>query len=345
MNFNLLRLKQNLNNKIKNLKSKEVKKMKGVKPDMLPVLVERYVNRVKTEAKAIVDISKMKCTDNPVSRLNVIAVIGPGYLLDRHYPEALLCEIGIHLGRPWHEANKPLALTHPGESLRIQPRHPWFGLTKDQYLLAAPLIFGQMQKIADQCIDKWKYGGSFRIPNNCKRFYRRQKKLFTYEAYKSTPKGITFSASRRDVFFLSDIYWAEMNLNQILKEQMWRIGNELNHSYRCRYKNGFQKRFLSLKIAEDAKKIMFTPSLKDSTYLLIESLQSLPKKEKHPLYPFIAVELLKWDGKTPKEKQLACAALPDPKTRVANIQLRVKNGCNGKRDYVSFVVYHSSLKT
>jgi hypothetical protein len=319
--------------------------MKGIKPEMVPVLVERYVNRVKNEAKVIVDIAKMSCTENPNARLNVIAVIGPGLLLDKFYPEALLCEIGIHLGRPWHEANRPRALTRPGESLRIQPRHPWFAMTKEQYLAAAPLIFRQIQNIADQCIDKWKYGGSFRIPNNCKRFYRRQKKLFSYEAYKSTPKGITFSANKRDDLFLSDIYWAELNLNLIIKEQMERIGKELNFSYCCRYKNGFQRSFKSLKIAEDAKKIMFTPSLKDSHYLLIEALQFLPKKEKHPLYPFIAEELLKWDGQTPPEKKLACSALPDPKNRVANIQLRVKNSCNGKHDYVPFIVYHSFQKT
>jgi hypothetical protein len=126
---------------------------------------------------------------------------------------------------------------------------------------------------------------------------------------------------------------------------MERIGKELNFSYRCRYKNGFQRSFKSLKIAEDARKIMFTPSLKDSSYLLIESLQSLPKKEKHPLYPFIAEELLKWDGQTPLELKLASSALPDPKTRVANIQLRVKNGGNSKHDYVPFIVYHSSQKT
>lgn len=329
--------------------------MRGIKPEMIPELVQRDVDLVEREAKIVIDITSLSIRQNPRPGLGIIAVVGPGKFLGMDFKKALLCEIGLGKSRPYHEAKRP------GGEKFIQKRRRWFSLTEEQYLIIAPEIFKLLQGLADNRIDNWKCGPNsdnpFRIRVPRSFWSRHEKTLFQTLSWKPLPRGARFAVSLSDEFdefLLKDIFWAELNLNSGLQGHLKGLARFID-LYLSVYKdkigkNGFSRRFPKLKRVQQIREMIYSSSLSGSPYLLIEMLNYLPQKESNCLWPYITTHLIPFGGEETKERKLSTQAITGPESRLKGIQLRIKTGLDGRnlyqktpkeRDHVVFEIFSS----
>lgn len=99
------------------------------------------------------------------------------------------------------------------------------------------------------------------------------------------------------------------------------------------YKNGFRRSFLKLKKVQNFKKILENSWIGSRAHLRHQLLESLPKKEKNPLFSHLAHFLIPEGNDYPPEFLLARQTLSCPESRLENIQLQVTTGLDGKNKY------------
>ncbi|MDP2934832.1 MAG: hypothetical protein Q8N59_03650, partial [bacterium] len=133
--------------------------MRGINPKKIPELIAKDVEVVEKEARFIFEISpdetRIEMRENPSSRLNVMAIIGPSQGLGRNWEKVLLAEIGISRSRPYHEAR---GLDVKSDLPSIPRRRKWFSLSLSQYRLVAPIVFKKIEGLAYQRISLWEKG-------------------------------------------------------------------------------------------------------------------------------------------------------------------------------------------
>lgn len=319
--------------------------MQGINPEKIPELVKKDVNVVLQEAKIILKISPdgkmIEIVENPHPRLGVIAVIGPAKGLGQYFAEALLTEIGIGRSRPYHRAygiGKP-------ENPHVPKRRKWFYLSPSQYGLVAPIIFRKIERMAYEKLASWAKGpfsdDPFLIRSRWIFWTKRGSKFYDRVSWALAIRGARFSISLKDELFVRDIYWAELNLNAMIKKRINGLAGFISKRinwYRRRYK--YRKPFSQLEGVKQIQEAFQRSSL--SRHLHMEAIRLLrdDRKKETPFFPYIA-DMFGWDGKETKERKLAslaCSDSSDPKSRLGDIQLRVTTGLEEKKDYIVFEV-------
>lgn len=323
--------------------------MKGLRPDLIPVLIGNDARRVKKEAAIVFLIdrnggNKVKILKNPESRLNIIAIVGPSQAFGRKFEEAVLCEIGIGASRPYHEARKPNGTRKEREPINIPARRKWFSLSQEQYLAVAPVLFRCLQELTNHKVSRWKTGHHnnnpffIRSPRNY--FSIRNKKLIRKETFRNFPIGTRYAVSIADKCLLSDIFWAD------LKSREWQLRKlaKFVDKRLSPYRNGGYKKRKSFSKLEGVKDIQrsFSTNKYLSKYLLVEMMNKyLPRGVNNAFWRELC-DLVEWDGEElSEEHKLAASAHPDPELRLGGIQFRITTGLDRKKDHIVLEVFPS----
>jgi hypothetical protein len=291
-------------------------------------------------AKFVIELKegKAKGVINENSPLEVIAIIGSNQFGE----QVLLEEIGM--GRALPFASRDIPSKEPDRKRRyICARKRLFSMTEEQYLIVAPIVFGLLQLFVDTRTSKWQNGSSF--PMYCRRSYFSKIDKVIYRGWrlKFWPRGLRFSV-HRESFFARDVYWAELNLNQIIQNYLSGLAKFVGlrlSQYQREWKG--RKEFSDLKGAREIDQILKEKSL--PSYLLRRFLAYLPKGRNNPFLSHLA-NMIGWNGES-KEERLAEKALPNHQFRLGNIQLRVTSGLErskkGKKpnQYITFEVHSS----
>jgi len=313
--------------------------MRGISPGEIPLLVARDVETVKREAKIIIRISRTRMENvwrNPDGRLGVIAIIGPGEFQGKTYDKAILCEVGIGVSRPYHEAGKPLNSLRNGETAKIQRRWKWFSLTEEQYLAVSPILFLVFQKLTNEKVATWKKGffsdDPFLIPTARNYFSRHQKKVFSVNSRKPQPSGTRFAVSLNNLLLARDIFWAEFN-NSFTVYRLKGLARFLD--LYLSWLNG--NKYPIMKVSKVRERNIWKslgPLSSKSPHLVPELLAYLPKRRL--AFSYIS-DLVGNSGET-FERKLANSALPNPEARLNGISIRITTGISSKRDHIVFEV-------
>lgn len=310
--------------------------------------IKRDVRVIKENARIIFRLSaderSFEIVENKNPRLNVIVVIGPY----KKWKELLLCEIGISRTRPYNEAR---GLKRELSQSNIPLRKSCLSLSPQQYQLIAPVIFKKIEKIAYQRVISWEKGpyshDPFWVPIRKSYWKRSNKKFQEQDRFIRAKKGARFTVSLKEEFLVNDIYWAELNLNEVLTGGLFRKGYlnrfvnlidlRLNW-YRSPVHYKGRKLFRTLKGAEQVEGMLQTSSLSQSRHLLVEVVRRLRDEKKNIFWEHVA-DMIGWDGLETEESKLAKTALPEPKSRLGSIQIRITTGLDAKKDYIVFEVF------
>lgn len=305
--------------------------MRGLSVNKILSLARNDVKKIRDNARMIVEITssgEIKYTHNQKGKLWIIAVIGQinqqqirkdikddflraGFLDELLKGEKLLLEIGVWRGKPYGRPK------HSFE--KVGRRHKWFFLSEEQYQLLANNLFGFLQGIANSRISAWNKW--WNLPATKFRKYRGQNV--------SEAPGTRFSVAVSDAFIVSDIFWAEANLNKRRKEFLeWLASLAFNLSKKRERKS--LRRFFNSRPLLEIKELWesFSPDTKKALYREF-------------------VDFFQSEGENiEKEMRYNQLVLPDPLKRMGNIQLRVeriKEGLKGKRreDHLVFEIFSS----
>lgn len=289
---------------------------------------------VKRLARKIILISKdnknYELIENKNYRLNVIAVIGPAVCEGKIFGEALLTEIGISRTRPYSAA---LGINKTKEQSHVPQRRKTNLLTEKQYLLIAPALFDLIIKLSEIKVGKWKNGGYYSIKSNRNFWIKGCRQKTTQEKEKLYPRGARFSISVNEEIILSDVYWANLNLNYYLKTQLHGaacIIDKIINAFLGRKTYKEKTPFHKLKIAHEIQEIIS----RYPAYLRKKILEILAIKKN-----FFLDELeifFDLSGDKPKETALAEKAqiLPNPHSRTGDIKISISTGLEKKKKYV-----------
>lgn len=205
-----------------------------------PNPVAHDVETVKAHARVLIEIvgENLEITRNPNGRLLVIAVVGPTYWArtDIHFKEALLLEVGIGPGRPYHRAK---GVNWKQGDNSIGKREKLFQLTENQYLLVAPTLFQIVLELAKKQVEGRI--SSHRLIRTPQRHFSR-KRMFLYEKriLQEMPSGTRFAAHRNDLLLIQDIFFAEWNsqwVQKLIKSRANLIAAALKEAIRRNHSN------------------------------------------------------------------------------------------------------------
>lgn len=312
--------------------------MRGLKPEIIPELVRRDVELVKKEAVFLLEFRDDYEIDIRIQkegRLNILAVIGPVQrhaIIDKnickYFPdEAVLLEIGLRRGRPYHECMN--TKRRIGEFTCFPYRRKWFQMSESQFLKTAPIIFELLQKYTNEITFNWK--DSY-IPGPRNFWSYRKKKLFCNTIYRLAKKRIRFSVYKKDEELLKFVYWVELNLNNDLANHLIGLAKFIDKRLKPYRENGYKKRFMDLGGAKQIKKIIDGKFLQP--YLLEEMvLKYLPNSNENLLINEIR-ELVDWNWDGAMERKLAQRAVIP--SSINEISLRVIRGLETQKDYIVF---------
>lgn len=308
-----------------------IKKTKKEKMAQRDVELARRISLVIIEINREAEIKVFLREEllNPLILGGRISVIGPSGALDK----VLLMEVGIGPTRPYHAGWMPSANGHKG--LWFRERKKFFEITEEQYRTVAPLIFCFIQFLADKRVSGWKcnHGNLYSVKMTRKWWSHRKKRMYNRETNVNVKPATRFSVSTKDNFIVSDVFSAELDLNETLKFQLKGLANfvdKLLKRYRSNEYKG-KKSFNKLKAAQYIQDAVD----RLPNYHTIEMLKHLPLGEKNVFYRQLT-ELFKWNGvdKT-VERKSADSVLPGSKKRFRTMQLRV---VSVKNDDVVFEV-------
>jgi len=298
-------------------------------------LVERDVSAVKNEAMGVFRIDpefgNVEFAENKKARLGVLAIIGPGNGFGRRFPEALLAEIGVSRTRPYHEA---LGLSRGSEESNIPARRKWFGLTQSQYEIVAPHVFQCIQRFADERIALWKCGpdNPFFVKTPRHYWLRSKKTLFYNEGYKPRLASARFSISTQDVFFLKEVFSADLNV--YWKERLPGLAKFVDLRLAQYRTKGYRRSFRKLGGVKNIISVFDNQQL--PRYALEEMLDKyLPHGRANKFFHELA-ELIGWNGEKAEERKLADEAV----VTSPNLKLKVISGLSG-RDFIVFEIFSS----
>ncbi len=311
-------------------KKREVKKsdldIKKISPDAIFELANKDAKKVQEQGVAVFKISGKNDIEeryNSAPKLNVIGVVGEGAFRGVSSKEALLCEIGIGHSEPYQRAGAPRKLVKENEPRTIARRRKWFSMDINQYTLVAPRIFDLLQEISNKKVNSRKYNldNPFYIKIS-KKFWSPRRGWLKSEKSVPVDQGIVFLVDVRDSLLVKDILWAELNnnikLNSYLDKFARLISKRLSKCYSRR------KSFEVLKGVKEVTAMVDRVPL----YLRQELLNRISnnKKVDFSLLANIRHYIFKWDGKESLERLLALDALPNPKNRIGDMQLRIISG-------------------
>jgi len=307
---------------------------------MIPKLVNNDVELVMENARIVLVIDRdnhsVEIRENKDFCMNIIAVIGPSFGLDRDWERVLLLEIGISYTRPYHRMKG--VNREPGQ-LCIPHRRKWFYLTPEQYQLVAPIIFKKMEIMAYQVVSSWKSGcpgNRFLIPASWRFLYKRSRKTTERDSVVEVQTGIRFSASAKDELLVRDIYRAELFFNKTVKDLIYGLARVLAIKLNF-YRNYWDK------LAPDSpkgfggiKRVLEKCYLRRFPHLRIEVVRALAHNGNQHWSRL--ADMIGWDGKDTKERKLALLAMPDTRFRFGDIQILVTTSFDGGKDYIVFEV-------
>lgn len=308
--------------------------------------IKRDVETVKKQALGVFEMyadGTIKFESNQEPRLGVLAIIGPALGFEDKYNEVLLAEIGVSQSRPYHAA---FGLNRKKGQSEIPGRQKCFSLSKDQYQRIAPFVFLKLQELANKRVASWGKGyfsdDPFRVRTPRKYLSRHQKTLFETETYVIIVQGARFSIDVRDSFFISDVFWAELNLGQELKKILKGLAKFISLLLYDKYRNSHWQgeSFLKLKYVQTIRDILVRKQM--PVYLIKEMLDLNIIKDDRFKYILesIGIDLSKISEKT-RERKLSDIVLSNPEQRLGKIQLRVTTGFEKKKDFIVFEVFPS----
>lgn len=333
-------------------------------------IVENDVNRIIQHAQIVISLTPERpmVFVNPKPALNVLAVIGPekgaplSPAANRFFPSAVLLEIGLGRGRPYHKTKNYQKLNSTGNPTAILKRRKWFHLTEQQYIQAAPWIFSALQDLTNEKVARWEcnHNNPYRIASERQHFVRRSKAFISKIIYLDALRGARFSVSLEDRFLLSDVYWAEKQNKDVrlyLESLAKKIDLRLNFNNYARKPSQKPRKELSTTerfkqiaaiINEERKKRGSVKDRKDKTKVRDEKLPSryivdlldyLPRRdgESRSKYYYAIAEALGYTGEELREEKFVRQVLPDPQERLNDIQLRITTGLSN-RDHIVFEV-------
>lgn len=321
--------------------------MRGLNPEKIPELIKGDVDLVKKEARFVLIISPDERTvlvsenDNP--RLDVFAIIGPSQGFNRHWDEVLLTEIGISRTRPYNEVR---GLVRQLEQSNIHQRRKWFSLSQQQYLLVAPVIFKMMNVRAEKIISFWKTGSpenEFRIRTRSSWWSNHRKKLSFKSLYYAVPRGIRFNVSLKDEFFVRDVFWAGLNLNKRIKNQINGLAGFISKRLNWYNKEGNycgKRDVVDLIGYQQVKECIQGCYLNRFPHLMVELAKKLKQDSRiASFFPRLA-DIFQWHGEETEESRLASSAsqIPSLVERLGEIQILVTADLSKKRDFITFEV-------
>jgi len=322
--------------------------MRGLNPEKIPGLIVKDVRVVEEEAIGVFKIFPdwVEFVENKSPRLGVLAVVGPAEGFGRKFEKALLLEVGVSRGRPYHPAK---GLKRQLGQSEISKRRKWLSLSPEQYQLIAPFLFTKLQELTNERVPLWKKGpyseDPFLVPTPRHYWSRHYKTLFESIKYLPQPKGVRFSVSREDEFFLGDIYWAEKNLNPYLSKKLMKLAKFIDLLLSYYRKNNWQgERFLRLRKVQHIQRVL--RKIKLPAHLIKEIMDlkdrsGLPVVKDSRLAEIAEKFGVKFYQGKSEEQRLAERALANPSQRVGEIQLRVTTGLEAGKDYIVFEVFSS----
>jgi len=249
--------------------------------------IERDVEKIMKYATGIIVISPdgtLKFIENKNSRLGILAVIGPADPSDQklrpkeisklNFNKALLMEVGLGAGKPYHKAK---GINKKKHQPFISKRRKWFSLTEKQYKLVMPFIFNF---IIEKSLDKirgWKLKGfSYSSVTILK---HKNSKIISRKTYKDYLRGTRFAVSPKDDFFIKDLISIAKNNSQTLKQirgLYYFVEMELRYFLKKRKPNSFKKSETAWLIKEEIKKM--------SVPLRGYILHKISEEKKRPVY-------------------------------------------------------------
>ncbi len=299
--------------------------MRGLSTEKMLVLAKKDVEIVREEAKFFIEITENgdagEIKSNPYGNINSLAVIGPvGIILLKDISKKileqekfLLFEIGLQRGKPYrtgYDREKKNGVFY------VPPRHKYFLPSDVQYCRVAPAVFEWLQCETLNRIKGWK-----RDPFITRTAFQKQER--SADELLSASNGICFSVSLEDTYFVRDILWASAE-NEVRKRFLkWLCALSVK---KLSYKRKRTKARESLK-----KLLSHRPH-----YVIEDMLEFLPK-EKMFLFNDI-VDLAGWDLRETEERRLKNLALPNPQSRIGDIELRI-NRIDKHKGFLVFEVF------
>ncbi len=305
--------------------------MRGINPkDILP-LARKDVEVVKKEAKFVWGIDSegktvsVKANEN--GKIWSIAIIGPASLIKKEVKEALykanlleeaffekellLMEIGFKRGKPYQRPCQ--------NGTNILWRRKWFYFSKKQYLKVSPNLFWFLQHLCQETWHKWKTSKNpFVRSGKSKSFRRLGENIIS--------PGTRYSFSLEDIYPVADIFWAEKNLNSVLKKFLPWLGEMLE--------NILSRQRSKKKWREYAEKMIYSRPL----YLLERIADDIGNKYSRANFLNFIWEIKQDEGEMDNKavEKMMQIVLSNPEERLRNIQIRIRRM---KRNCLIFEVY------
>ena len=318
--------------------------MRGISLKKILELAKNDAERIKSEAKIVVQIDEngkiIDLQENPNGKISVLAVIGTVGVIDERVEKILwkkgildeflkeqviLLEIGMIRGKPYRTGYDK---EKKNGTYYIPPRRKWFFLSHTQYLNLSPALFLLLKSEARDRRQKWlKHETSFLLLRKESGFRKER----TVADLLASCAGVRFSVSLKDTFICSDILWAEKE-NEVRKRFLnyfCRLSIKLLSSENKKQKN-----------KDNLKKYLMRPHRRRSFYVIEDMIELLPMNKK-----FIAADianLIGWDFQETKERRLRNAVLPNPLSRVDDIELRIERIDNSHK-YLVFEVFSIAI--
>ena len=305
--------------------------MKGIPNAQLADYVRQDVEKVLRNASVVIHLTNDDpiVINNETPRLQVIAVVGPGYCPTPklYFSEAVLLEIGIGYSYSYHETKIPKALRCKnqwceGKLTRIRRRHQVVRITAEQYLQVAPLLFAEMQRIVNRRIAARKKYNHLNPPyKRVTRLFHSHRKstLFNWGEKITAHPGSRFSVSALDEHVLSDIYWLEQQTDAAHRGRTEGLAHRIAKRLSRYARNGTFWRLEKLKGLKDVDEFIAYSNL--PVYKRAEALRLIKDSPKRrPVYEHFRNELelrLGSDDNIAPETRLIRQTLPHPEERLS----------------------------
>jgi hypothetical protein len=293
------------------------------------------VERVKKNARWVVYAEKMKkpliqtdCVSyNPEGRLDVIAVIGPTYLSGSSFNQGLITEVGIGRGRPFNEAT---GKDRKEWQSNIAKRRNFFPINPKKYHLLGECIFDIIKFIARERVEK-RACSHFYISEPKRKWIRSKKRIAERDGWRSWPRGVRFSISKKDTLLLADVYHAELNF---LRESLSKTAKFID---------------LRLAVLRERKRItaeVFSEAMSDvvlnvsgmSGYQKKALLEYLPKGKRNFFFLDI-IDHFKIPLAETQEEKILSSIMDFPEARHKHVNLKVISGLDNGKGYIVVEVF------
>ena len=306
----------------------------------VPQIIARDAERVRQHAVVVLEMLPDGVREhfNPRPSLNVLAVIGPGQSGRMHFPSAVLLEVGLGKGIPYHEACN--GRWHGA-------RYPLCHLSCEDYARLSARIFQILQQITNARVAQWKCGpdNPFFLKGKVKNsYFTKRGGLSLSDSAYVIPGGARFSVAKCNKDMLRDVYWLQLHSHE-MHLGFARFIDKLLSQYRSFIKRKHVQWLIEefkMRCPKDSKRTW-------QPYMLVELLATQSFKRAQRKIRFnqqlaeIIAKITGWTGGETAEHELARTACPRPESRLAGIQLRDISGLrpqDAHKDHVVFEIFY-----